>query len=472
MGRAPGMLCICEICTCGRHRCVHHPVLGNSEKGKCVLTEYKDTYKRHTTTPARILNPHDANKIEAGEFDPSTSYKRTYVKHEIQPKLRHDTIHKHTVSPGKFDGTSSYRHDYTEKYPSKAPSARPMPRAGSAPGPFNGSTVHRETYRPWKVEVKQGIRQPPALRLPKGKFTHSSTFQEDFKAHQLVPRETVRIPEPSLAISPGKFSNSTTMRQDYTPKSATPRKSFKRREEALRHKDPFDHKSTCQTSFIGHTGRPATSLRPPNMTKLSTGKLDCDTTHNLTYKAWGVPKVVAGKPRTVWVEPSEPFNHKTTVQQDFDRKRMEPAKSARPDYCRTHPGEFDGSTTHREQFKRWDVKQQHSYRPAVQHVTPGKFEGETTFQADFKPVSAIPRTPVVVRDCALEFSGDQEFRTQYNDTYRGEPGSRPIPCPARSLVVELGSPSATGHIYTGDHNGHQYFSSDSQIVNDENQLTS
>lgn len=455
-GKAPGMLCICQICICGRHRCVHHPKLENKPKGACVFTEYKDTYRQFPTyEPVRPVKPDAATKVQSGPFEANTSYKNAYVTHELKPHPKPEQA-KYKKPVGKVDGTSSYQYDYTEKFAQKMPSARPPYRPTTADRPFNGTTVHRETYQPWELELREGIRPPPAIKLPGGKFTHQSTFQEDFKGHKAGGREAIRIPEPALSITPGKFADETTTRRDYTGKGCAPEKSMKPQQNAVRHKGPFDYKTTCQTTYAWPHGQPASSCKPPEMTNLSSDPFNCDTTNNITYKAWSVPKIKGWKPRNGWCAPSDPFDHKTTFQHDYDGKPSEPAKSMRPEYNKIAPGDFDGLTTHANEFKSWGVSPQKSFRPTETYKNPHmKFDGQTTFQTDFKPAHTSRPKLCIPKEGGFTFNGDQNFRTMYKDTYLG---SRLPPCPAKTLEMRVGSPSKTGHTYTGDVNGHQYFS--------------
>lgn len=463
-GKKPGLLCVCQICICGRHRCVHHPKIENKPKGACVFTEYKDTYRQFPTyEPVRPIKPDAATKLSTDPFNSDTSYAHAYTTHEVKPPARREPA-KYLKPTGKVDGTSSYQHDYTGKAGEIMPSARPPYRPSTSDRPFSDTTVHRETYRPFELEVRHGIRPPPAIKLPTGKFKHQTTFQEDFRGHKGLAREAIRIPEPALAVMPGKFANETTTRRDYTAKESSKEKSARPAQNLIKHAGPFNYKTTCQTTYMWPDGTPASSCKPPEMTHLSEDPINSETTHNITYRPWDVPKRKGWKPKNGWSEPSEPFDHKTTFQHDYYGKTIEPAKSAKPDYRKVHPGDFDGLTTHMKEFKPWDPSKRENFRPAEGYKGPKtKFDSQTTFQADFKPARARRPSLCIPKEGGFNFNGDQNFRTMYKDTYLGE---RPPLCPAKSLDVRLGSPSKTGHTYKGDINGHQYFS---YAKNKENQ---
>jgi len=455
-GKAPGLLCTCQICICGRHRCEHRPKLDNKPKGQCVFTEYKDTFKQFPNyEPVRPIKPDSATKMSDVPFDADTSYKQTYVHHVLKPHPRREQ-RKYTKPIGKVDGTSSYQYDYTEKFAMKMQSARPPHRPSTADRPFSDTTVHRETYQPWELSVRQGIYPPPAIKIPKDKFNHQTTFQGDFKGHKANSREPIIIPEPALSISPGKFADETTTRKDYSAKDARPPKSAKPVQNLIQHVGPSNYRTTCQKTYRWPDGHPASSCKPSEMTYISSDPLDCDTTNNLTYQAWNVPKRKGRKPRNVWSAPADPFDHKTTFQHDYAGKSSEPAKSARPHYNKVYPGEFDGLTTHKNEFKTWEVNPRESFRPSKDDKgKSGKFDSLTTFQSDFKASQTSRPSLCIPKEGGFAFCGDQNFRTMYRDTYHGK---IPPSCPARTLELNMGSESTTGHVYRMHHNGHQFFS--------------
>lgn len=454
-GNNPKLLCICQICTCGRHHCIHHPKVGIKAKGPCVLTEYKDTYRKFSNYElSRPVKPDAATKLSNDPFDSNTLYKQVYVPHPLEARSKREQ-QKYTKPEGNFDGISSYQHDYIEKFADKMPSAKPAYHPTKSDRPFSGKTVHRETYRPWELPVNRGIRHPPAIKLPSSKFDHKTTFQNDYQGHKGRGREPIKPPEPALSVGNGDFANETTTRHDYTKKNALPEKSAKPPQQVLRHTDPFDHRSTFQHTYQWPNGRPADSCKPEEMTRCSSQPLDSDTTHRITYRPWDLPRRQGWKPRSGWVAPSDPFDHKTTFQHDYAGKPVAPAKSARPDYHRLAPGEFDGLTTHKNAFKPWEVNPRSACRPIEGYQGPyGKFDGQTTFQADYKGLSALRPDLCIPKGGGFGFDGPQDFSTMYRDVYLGE---RPPSCPAKYLEARKNLRSRNGYMFKADRNGHQFY---------------
>lgn len=419
------------------------------------MTEYKDTYRQFSNyEPTRPIKPDAATKFSSQPIDGNTLYAQEYRRHELEARKQREQA-KYVKPTGAFDGTSSYQHDYTEKSADKMPSARPAYQTATSDRPFSGTTVHKETYKQWDLPMSEGIKHPPAIRLPIGKFDHKTTFQNDYTGHAGHPgRIAIKPTGPTLSVGAGKFADETTTRVDYTPKDSRPEKSAKPLQHVLHHTDPFDHKTTFQHTFAWPNGRPADSCKPVQMVRRSSQPLDGLTTHNITYKPWEIPKKTGSKPAAAWIPPSDPFDCKTTFQHDYDGKYSHPAKSARPDYNRVEPGDFNGRTTHKDAFKPWEINARESCRPKEGYRPHGKFEGATTFQTDYKGFGGERRGLCIPKGSGLAFSGPQDYSTMYRDTYLGE---RPPSCPAKYLELRRNTASRNGYIYKIDRNGHQFF---------------
>uniref|UniRef100_A0A7M5VH11 Uncharacterized protein n=1 Tax=Clytia hemisphaerica TaxID=252671 RepID=A0A7M5VH11_9CNID len=371
-GKNKKLLCVCEICTCGRHHCVHRPKT-NKPSGPCALSEYKETYRKFDNyAPQKPIKPDSATKRSDVPLDARTLYELEYTKHPLEARKKREQA-KYVKPGGNFDGTSSYQHDYTEKSAEKMKSARPPYQPATSDRPFSGTTVHQETYKPWEVPFTQGIRHQSAIKLPSGKFDHKTTFQKDFTGYPGHAGRQPIIPKgPTLSMGAGKFSDETTTRRDYTPKDARPEKSARPPQYVLHNTDPFDHKTTFQHNFPWPKGHPAESCKPQQMVRRSSMPLDGLTTHNMTYKPWEVAKTKGWKPKSGWVPPQDPFDAKTTFQHDYDGKSSSPARSMRPYYNRMEPGEFADRTTHKDAFKPWEVNARQSCKPKEAYSPHGR----------------------------------------------------------------------------------------------------
>lgn len=451
--------CICQICSCGRHYCVHRPQPKPKPTGQCVMTEYKDTFRSFPShEPTRPIKPETAQRSSVKKFDGNTTYKDIFVPHNTKPITKRSPP-TYSKPEGVFEGRSSYKHDFFPKQAQKTTSAKPEYNKATYDKPFDGTTVNQETYKAWDLPSPAEFKKPkPAMSLPKGSFNHTTTFQHDFHGHNgQTGRETFNPPGPSLSVGSGKIASETTTRADYGRKYTRPVKSAKPPNSRIQHDLPFENDTTAKNAFKWPKGRPASSCRPEECTRSSGEPLESRTTHNQTYKQWNVPRTMTIRPGVGWTAPSDTFNHKTTVQHDYGAKQGAPAKSARPHYNRPVPGNFDSMTTHTDAFKVWQANPRESFRPSDRYKKPtAHFDGKTTFQTDFVGHKNTDTRPdlCIPKEGGVSFEGNQEFNTMYATTFLG---SSPPHCPANRLRIEPGSEPVAGYKYKQDHNGHQYF---------------
>lgn len=461
MGTSRNM-CICQICTCGRHHCAHRPQSNSRPSGPCVVTEYKDTYKKFDNyEPIRPIIPDSTRQAGNKPFDATTTYSNVFVPHDSVPIPKREPD-KYIRPDGQFEGTSSYQKDFFPKARQAVQSAKPQYNRPENK-PFDSSTVHKETYQPWELPSHSYKVPKSAIRLPDARFEHKTTFQKDYQGHKgHTGRTQINPPEPTLTVGAGQMGEETTTRADYTKKDAKPEKSAKPPHVISTRDVPFTSDTTVQNDYQWRDGLPAESCRPVQTSSRSNQPLDAATTHNSTYKAWQVPRRTAWKPDSGWQAPKDSFDHKTTFQQDYMEKAVMPAKSARPDYNRPKPGDFDSMTTHKNEFKQWDTAPRRSYRPHT--GMPGKkskFDGKTTFQSDFKGFQNARPDLCIPKEGGVSLNvGDQDFGTSYADTFLGE---RPPSCPAKYLELRPNMRSQHGFTYQQDLNGHQYFQPPSGI---------
>ncbi|XP_065648214.1 stabilizer of axonemal microtubules 1 isoform X1 [Hydra vulgaris] len=450
------LVCICQICTCGRHHCIHRTNSEIKVNGPCALTEYRDTFRKFSGyQPEAPFKPINATSLSDQPFDGVSTYSKEYIPHAIVPRLKKEPA-KFVKIPGDFEGLSSYKQDYFEKFPEKVMSSKPQYNYISHNEPFNDTTVNKETYKAWDLQTNTAFRPLESIKFSTSKFNHKTTFQHDFPSHLgYLGRDPLKIPESALSLPTGKFANETTSKVDYSPKDVRPEKSAKPPQHVTQCKEPFDHQTTTQHSFKWLDGKPALTCRPNQMTLMSRDPLDTETTNNTTYKPWSIQKRKKWMPQVGWTASSVPFNHETTFQHDYTKKHIDPTKSARPNYVRLQPGSFDGLTTHKDAFKSWAINPRESMRPAEGYKGPsGNFDGRTTFQTDFTGCKTDRQNLILPKPDNISFTGPQEFSTVYKDTFRGETLS---PCPAKYLETNINKPSVNGYIYTSERNGHQYF---------------
>lgn len=291
MGTSKKLVCVCQICNCGRHKCAHVPQRSATPSGPCTAnSEYTEVYKRFDAhRPSAPVKPDAAYRPSKDPFDGSTTHKGDYVSHGSLPPLRMGAPNNYRPPSGTFDGVSSYKQDYFAKKPDQ----------------------RIVTTNPYAASIKLGN---------------------------------------------GQMEGETTTGGDYTRKYVAPRQSAKPMGGRIQSDIPFDPSTTVKSDYTWHDSRPASSKRPALKSAASNLPFDGDTTHNMTYRPFEVQRMQQATGRQdggVWRSPGEAFDHKTTVQLDYDRKKGAPAQSARPNYVRPAPGAFDDTTTYNSTTGRY-----------------------------------------------------------------------------------------------------------------------
>ncbi|XP_015777377.1 PREDICTED: stabilizer of axonemal microtubules 2-like isoform X1 [Acropora digitifera] len=454
--------CICQICTCGRHRCAHKPV-ARGPLHPCVFTEYQDRYKKHAVDRRLPFKPEYSVKTSNHPMEEKTNYRTDYISHVYAPPKKRDK--NHYVKPqGQVNGESTYKHDYPGTVVPPATSAKPVVSFQTNDTPLESSTVHQDTYRPWNLKLcKTGSMKPdstPATRS--GKMDGKSIFQTDFPGYFVGRRPQIRPPDSELRINQGlgPMEQETTTRLDYTKKVTLPAESAKPVEKRPATQQPFRGNTTFMDDFAFRGGRPASSFKPTQDITLSNKPFDGDTTTGLTYQRWTIPKREV-RLKELYRPPSAKFATNTTFHHDFPQWNVPPAESAKPPVASFASGKpFDDSTTHKEAFKAWEMQPTRKSNQTDEYRPPsGKFCGESTMRSHYRGQYVPPATPAR-HDVHCSISGDMMMNTTYKDTYTGD---RPQSCPAQGIQQYQPGPQK-GYFYTHENQGHSFYLPVSETV--------
>ena len=444
------------LCISRRHHCIHRPRSVPTDGGRCLLTEYNDTYREFVHAPVtQPIKPHTRAKVSSGPFERSTMYRDTFIPHKYMvPQKPNQNVY---IKPsGNMHTLSSYRTDYLEKKVQKPKLAKPVYKPVASGCPFDGSTVNNETYKAWDVPKIESVHPPhKGIRKSSAKFDHHTTVQHDYPGYYSnLGREAVRPPETSLTTGNGPMSNETTHRLDYDKKDGGPEKSAKPPERSIRNPGSFDHETTNQHAYPWPHGQAADSCKPVQYALKSNQPFHGNTTHKEAFRRWDVPRMEACKPQVVWQAPNQSFTDMTTFRHDFQGRQVAKAKSSRPEYARLSPGEFHDSTTHNETYRPWKYSQRESNRPKGGYQPPvAPFDGQTIHKSDFRGEKAQRPEICIPKENGIGVTGGQDYTTTYGKNYE----RKALPaCPARDL--QGSNPvSGNGYRFARDTNGHQYF---------------
>lgn len=417
--------CVCEICTCGRHRCPHHPTnhLGRGE-GPCKVTEYTQVYKPHPLGPRETFKP-DARPMQGGEFSDQTTQRVDYHPHPLERPFQHQ--HEQYVKPqGEFADRTSYNTEFVEK---RGVPAKAIRNDGQrlVPGRFEGEPTYKSDYRKWDAAGRQ---QPygmtAAWEPPKDRFQGSTTFQDDFRRKEIGPRVSFK-PDNGPHMSDAPFDDNTIHRANYKQHAIPPR-YVKEREQYKPPGVQFDGSTTFKADYRGQPGEPTHSFKPAGQAFQSNSPLDDHTTqrdsykkwpmerpyvhaqeqyvkpegefagkttHNATYVPMPLSKVAAMRP-VESQKASAPFDGSTMYKTDYAKKigeRAQPLKQ--PEYVQNN-ARFEGASTYGSHYHSHPVQATKSFRPEYQAVQGGHFEDRTMYRQDYVPKEIQPCPAAII----------------------------------------------------------------------------
>ena len=215
----PVKSCICEICTCGRHKCPVHPKVSRflGDDKECKITEYSNKYRAYDVTGRpQNFKPVPQIQTDGLPLDDATTFKSDYIQHPLQPKFNQKGG-LYAKPAGEMDLRSSYVNDYPEKSIDKTASLKPTYNYNRGDIPFEGNPTYKDDYKQWKCDKTEAVRKDKMYMPPTAQMERETTFRTDF-----VPRD---IP--------------------YT-------KSFKPDSTALVNKEPFDDLTNHKMNYICH----------------------------------------------------------------------------------------------------------------------------------------------------------------------------------------------------------------------------
>lgn len=449
-------LCICQICTCGRHHCAHRPIRPSTAAPRCLLTEYKETYRNFKPEKRTKYQPNYGPKVASGPFDSRTNYKIDYIPHDCKPPPKKEK-ERYVRPEGTMQGNSTYQRDYFGPHIPPASSAKPLQTYIAHDTPFDDSTVHKDTYKKWDINFIPFSKPIECFQQPTQRMDGKTTFQTDYPGHfGIHGRGAVKPPEASLEIPKAPFEKDTTTRLEYTEKNVVPRTPAKPVERPPTSR-PFDSLTTFRRDYPWHTPGMRHMVRPQQELSQHKVPFEGDTSYGQSYKKWDIPSRLA-KSKSDYRPPSASMDCSTTFRQDYrDHGQPLPAKSCKPVvFLEDNPNPFDDTTTHNVTYRPWDVKPSLGKQMPVYRPSSARFQGESTFKSHYQGHFAPPAKstkPDVDRPVAL---GDMDLQTSYLNDYTGH---RPKSCPAKPLGGIERPRSSKKYIYSHDQKGHQYYKS-------------
>ena len=440
-----------------RHRCVHHPEVKAQPSQKCLLSEYRDTYRDKTMPRTLPIKPDDAPKFSNQPLEGKTTHNVTYIPHKVQlPNKRERS--QYVKPQGQVEKTSSYNYDFLPYKTMPATSAKPLQQYVASQGPFEDGTSYKHTYVPWDLNGSKVKSMKPDNRpvMNDAKMESKSTHRIDFPGHYGARAEPFNPPAPAVRISSAPMEGDTTTKVDYTKKDICPRTPMKPTYDYPKDRPALDGMTTCNRDFTWQDGKPATSFKPPAALVSSGVPFNGDTSYKNTFRKWPISKRDALTQRQPYQPPSTKFDGTTSFQRDFVEHPLCRAKIVKPDvYAHTSKQPLDDSTEHNDAFKQWNVGLPDRVRKPDNYFAPTtKFEGKTNYQTHYTGDYAPPAETVRPVVNSVNPKSNMEFQTSYKNTFKGH---RPPSCPAKYLSSTTGPAATNGFMYARSAHGHTFY---------------
>ncbi len=290
---------------------------------------YRRDFLEKKTAKPKPAKPDDKPIASDTPFDDNTVHKETYKQWEI-PKFESFPAPSRGIrkSDGKFDHVTTVQHDFPGHYGKLGRDALHPPestlRTGS--GIMSDQTTNRNDYTK-KFGQPEKSAKPVQNRIHHaGPFGHKTTNQHNFTWPDGSAADSCK-PIRAAFTSDRPFDGHTTHNATYK-KWQVPRMEEKKPQVAWKPTgDPFSHTTTFRDDFQGKFTPIAKSARPETV-RAYPGDFQDSTTHNETFKPWGVSVREMCAPNAGYRPSTAPFQGQTTQAADFRGE-----KSTRPDIC-------------------------------------------------------------------------------------------------------------------------------------------
>lgn len=454
--------CICQICTCGQHRCPHQPHsnIMNQSPQPCTFSEYTQQFKKYSARPRKAIKPARRPLDHDSKMACTTINRQDFMPHPVTPRaLQPPPVYK--KPDGFVSSDTEYRTTFEGK-PSSYPivAFRPVNTRRENIEQFDHKSTQATDFVTFAIPERENFAVKRAYEPPKEPLETKSTVQNDFVDFGPVkPPLSLKPPQtPKLSTDP--FDGKSCYRQCFMPQPIPAR--YQHTKEVYKPStEQFTGSSTYTKDFPGHTGKiPAPSMKPPQKKVASDSPFDGVTESRLSYRSWDLPPKHF-RPPTVYSPPKEVFAKQSTFKADYpDYGHTELTKAIRPQPRARDKDDavFRPITTQRADFQLWDpsavqrstpIRQGGNYEPSTE-----KFSAISTCRDHYQGTPGIraPSTkPVLQPHMTTEVI---ESNTTYRDSFAS---SGFTPCPATNLSKNLQVSPAFSFSHENPSTGHLYF---------------
>ncbi|NXU56845.1 SAXO2 protein, partial [Turnix velox] len=440
--------CLCQICTCGRHRCPREPTrIYDNGQQPCLTTEYVEKYPKYSNiSPPRSLKPKQEYQVHRGKMEGITTFKSDYLPYEIV-KCPFRKQEEYKPRTGEIDLGTTYKKDYNAHKVQPVTLVRPLERKHTTGGKLDTIPTYKDDYRSWEVQRRETSKVEHVYHPPTAKFGNTTTSQDDFVPRELNPRQSFKPPRVAK-LSDAPFDGTTSHRTSYIAHQLEP-KFIRLKEEYKPSNQPFEDLTTHRNDFKGLPGQLAKSCKP-EMTKVASSvHFDGLTEFQDRFQPWPVSLREVRKSKE-YIPPPGNMDFNSTSHLDYIKHEISPPVPIRPvSNTRRSSAPFQGNTTTKEDFKAWSSGRREIIKKQQEIPKPtGKFYDLTTFRSHYTPHQINPARSVKPAHALVRNSGPFQGETMYHSEYT----------PKKQEICPANYPSPLGYIYVNtDSHGHRFF---------------
>ncbi|XP_051987375.1 stabilizer of axonemal microtubules 2 isoform X2 [Xyrauchen texanus] len=441
-------LCLCEMCSCGRHHCPHQPTaLYAKGSQNNVLTEYTEkypAYKGHIHP--KTLKPQHVYKTHQDPMDGTTTFRADYIPYKVTRRPERLQV-EYKQKPGEIDLGTTYKQDFNLYEVQPFVPSRPKERVHTMNVKLDTVPTYKDDFRQWEISRRELSKPDMTYHPPVAKFGNSTTFQDDFVTKGLVPRESYK-PLNVGKLSDAPFENMTSNKLSYVQHPIDAR-YMKPPEEYKPSGHPFQDLTTHRQDFQGLPGQLPKSCKPEQLKVVSNIPFQSNTEFRDRFQQWPVSLPQVHKSME-YTSPTAHMELTTTSHTDYIKHQVQPFVAAKPFSLSTKSsGSFQGNTTMRDDFQPWVVQRQGMIRKQEEiRRSSGKMEDMTTFKAHFIQHELQPTLSFKPHNTRMRTDAPLENETMYRTEFTAKRISQ---CPASFE-------SPPGFVFDNcDDRGHRFF---------------
>jgi hypothetical protein len=423
-------VCLCNICTCGRHKCPHNPQGIPRGNEPCIYSEYTREYKPHDHYGRQPdCKPERGPATNTGPMDGLTTHRVDYVEHPLGQHYVHKAD-PYRQPDGDMNHITNYQQQFTPKEQERV---KPIRRAEESrvSAKFAGEPTYKADYRPWDVPPRTKYGSDYVYRPTDGPFDALTNYTTEYIAHGNVPRQGMLRPDQGATQSDQPFEDSTDYKSSYV-KHELPKRETREKEVWQTNPARLDDISNYRRDYIARELSKTASCKPDNKPYESDTKFEGLTTHREDYRTLQLDRPYVHE-REPYRKPEGGMDSMTTHKFDYTTKTIDRAAPIRPAESKKVSASFDSTTQYSTDYRggqgeRAQPMQRERYNP-----TEARFEGEPTYKRDYVSYGGVPLTrslkpldPGIASNVPLD--QDTEYKQEYK--FKLLP-----PCPSDAIMA-------------------------------------